>query len=55
MTYGIITTFMLCYLYFVKRRISMEFFKTQGPGILIAVAVAAVSTFLSGLDIGSFS
>ena len=33
----------------------MEFFKTKGPGILIAVAVAAVSTFLSGLDIGSFS
>ena len=33
----------------------MEFFKTKGPGILIAVAVAAVSTFLSGLDIGCFS
>jgi uncharacterized integral membrane protein (TIGR00698 family) len=33
----------------------MDFVKTKGPGILIAAFVAAVSTFLSGLNFGSFS
>lgn len=33
----------------------MTFLKEKGPGVLIAVAVAAVSTFLSGLEVGSFS
>lgn len=33
----------------------MDFVKTKGPGILIAALVAAVSTFLSGLNFGSFS
>ncbi|MBR6529413.1 MAG: YeiH family putative sulfate export transporter [Firmicutes bacterium] len=33
----------------------MDFIKTKGPGILIAAFVACVSTFLSGLNFGSFS
>lgn len=33
----------------------MNFFKTKGPGIVIAALVAAISTFLSNLTIGSFS
>lgn len=33
----------------------MDFVKTKGQGILIAGIVAAISTFLSGLKIGTFS
>lgn len=33
----------------------MEFIKDKGPGILFSAAVAAVSTFLAGLNAGGFS
>lgn len=33
----------------------MNFIKTKGPGIVIAIVVAGISTFLSGLNVGSFS